>query len=80
MKRIHGGETCEVVIEDPFHRLYGLRELVYVVRDEEHLRRLFSDFECVNVDHFEMSMFDMKGNFHWIFAGRKPEAKNRGEK
>lgn len=72
-KQIHRGETCEVVIEDPCHRLYGLRELVYVVRDEEHLRRLFSDFECVNVGYFDMSMFDMKSSFHWIFVGRKPK-------
>jgi SAM-dependent methyltransferase len=71
-KRIHGGETCEVVIEDPSHRLYGLREMIYVVRDEDHLRRLFSNFECVNVGYFDMSMFDMKGSFHWIFVGRKP--------
>lgn len=70
-KRIHDGETCEVVIEDPSHRLYGLKELVYVVRDEEHLRRLFSDFECVNIGYFDMSMFDVKSNFHWIFVGRK---------
>lgn len=70
-KRIHDGETCEVVIEDPSHRLYGLRELVYVVRDEEHLRRLFSDFECVNIGYFDMSMFDMKSSFHWIFVGKK---------
>jgi len=72
-KRIHDSETCEVVIEDPSHRLYGLRELVYVVRDEEHLKRLFSDFECVNVGYFDMCMFDVKSNFHWIFVGRKPE-------
>jgi len=70
-KQIHRGETCEVVIEDPSHRLYGLKELIYVVRDEEHLRRLFSDFECINTGYFDMSMFDMKSSFHWIFVGRK---------
>jgi len=69
--RIHNKETCEVVIEDPSHRLHGLKELIYVVRDEEHLKDLFSEFECVDVGYFDMSSFDVKGNFHWIFVGRK---------
>ena len=70
-KQIHDGETCEVLIEDPAHRLCGLRELVYVVRDEEHLKSLFSEFECINLGYFDMSMFDVTGNFHWIFVGKK---------
>ncbi len=65
------GQTSEVVIDDPSHRLYGLREMIYVVRDEAHLKRLFSDFEPVNIGYFDMSLFDMKSGFHWIFVGRK---------
>ena len=71
LKGIHNGETCEVVVADPSHRLYGLKEMVYVVRDEEHLKSLFSEFEPINIGYFDMSMFDVKRNFHWIFVGRK---------
>lgn len=71
LKSIVNGETCEIVIEDPNHRLNGLRELMYVVRDEEHLKSLFSEFEPVNTGYFDMSLFDVKSSFHWMFTGRK---------
>jgi len=72
-KRIHDKETCEVILEDTSHRLHGLRELLYVVRDEDHLTNLFSEFECINVGFFDMGLFDMKRGFHWIFVGKKAD-------
>ncbi len=66
-KQIHNGETYEVRTEDPSYRL-----LVYLVRDQDHLKRLFSDFDCITTGHFSQGMFDMSSNFHWIFVGRKP--------
>lgn len=71
-KRIHDGKIYEIVIDDPAHRLSGLKELIYLVRDERELKDLFSDFECVTTGYFDQSMFDMSSNFHWIFVGRKP--------
>jgi len=70
-KQIHDRRIYEIDIDDPKHRLYGLHEMVYLVRDEEDLKDLFSDFECVTTGYFDQRMFDLD-NFHWIFAGRKP--------
>ena len=70
-KQIYDGRVYEIRIEDPEHRLYGLRELIYLVRDEQELKDLFSQFECVTTGYFDQAMFDMRSNFHWIFIGRK---------
>ena len=71
LKSIHTEGIYEISVGDPHHRLQGHRELVYLVRDEEELKKLFSDFECITTGYFDQAMFDMKSNFHWIFAGRK---------
>lgn len=47
------------------------RQIVYVVPDEAALVGLFSDFEPLTVGYFDQSMFDLKSNFHWIFAGTR---------
>ena len=65
------GNVYDVKIDVPGHRLDGTRELVYLVRDEEELRKLFEEFQCLSVGYFDQSMFDMKSNFHWIFVGKK---------
>lgn len=70
-KQIHGGKVFEIEIDDPTHRLYGLRELIYLVPDVDELKDLFSEFECVSTGYFDQSMFDMVSNFHWIFVGKK---------
>ncbi len=70
-KQIHDKRVHEIAIEDPSHRLYGLRELIYLVRDEVELRSLFSDFDCLTTGYFDQGMFDMTSNFHWIFIGKK---------
>jgi len=69
-KEIHTGGVYKILIDDPKHRLYGLEELDYVVRDEKHLKDLFSEFECVSTGHFSEGMLDMSSNFHWIFIGK----------
>lgn len=69
-KSINAGVT-DIRIDVPGHRLEGVRELIRVVRDEDHLRSLFDVFQTETVGHFEQSMYDMKSNFHWIFVGRK---------
>lgn len=71
-KNIHGN-VHEIHIDDPKHRLYGLKEMIYLVRDEEELKDLFSEFECINVGYLEHSMFDLLNTQHWIFTGKKPE-------
>jgi len=70
-KEIHDGKVHEVRFEDPSHRLYGLREMIYLVENEDELKALFSDFECITTGYFDQRMFDVTSNFHWIFAGKK---------
>ena len=43
----------------------------YLVRDEDELKGLFSEFECLSVGYFDQKMFDLLSNFHWIFIGKK---------
>lgn len=68
---IHDGETCEIRIQDKSHHLNGLHEMMYIVRDEEQLKHIFSDFEPINIGYFDHSLLDVKSGFHWIFVGRK---------
>jgi SAM-dependent methyltransferase len=70
-KQIHDGKVYEIRIEDPTHRLHGLYEMIYLVRDEDELKALFSEFDCITTGHTDQSMFDMSSNFHWIFVGGK---------
>lgn len=70
-KQIHGGRVYEIEMDDPSHRLYGLRELIYLVKDTDELASLFSEFECVNTGYFDQSMGDLKSSFHYIFIGKK---------
>src|SRR3989344_3154572 len=65
-KQIHPGGVYEILVDDPKHRLYGNREFIYLVRDEEHLKDLFSDFKCLSTGYFDHAMFDMPSGFHWI--------------
>ena len=69
-REIYPGGVYKIVIDNPKHRLYGLEERVYVVRDEKHLKDLFSEFEWVSTGHFSEGMLDMPSNFHWIFIGK----------
>lgn len=69
-REIRPGGVYKIVIDNPEHRLYGLQELVYMVKDEKHLKSLFSEFECVSTGHFSEGMLDMSSNFHWIFIGK----------
>lgn len=68
---IKGGPVYEVTM-DPAHRLTGLRQFIYAVRDQQELTSLFDEFECLSIGHFDQGIFDMVSNFHWIFIGRKP--------
>ena len=70
-KQIHDGRVYEIKFDDPAHRLHGLHVMVYLVRDEDDLKSLFSEFECITTGHIDQGMFDMKSNFHWIFVGQK---------
>lgn len=70
-KQIHDGNIYEIRIEDKKHRLYGLHEFVYCVRDVDELLSLFSMFEPLTTGYYDISMFDIKSTFRWIFAGRK---------
>ena len=58
-KQIRKGGVYEVTIEDPKHRLFGLRELIYLVRDEDHLKKVCSEFDCIDTGYFDQKMFDM---------------------
>lgn len=68
--RIHDGKIHEVEINVPNHRLYGLKEMIYLVETEDELKDLFSDFKCITTGYFDQRMFDVTSNFHWIFVGR----------
>lgn len=70
-KQIHNGKIHEVTIEDPSHRLFNLHEMIYLVRTENELKNLFSEFECITTGYFDRKIFDMTSNFHWIFVGKK---------
>ena len=71
LKQVHGERVYEISIQDKKHRLYGVRELILVVRDEEDLCALFDVFEPVTVGYFDQQMFDLYSNFHYIFVGKK---------
>jgi SAM-dependent methyltransferase len=65
------GKVHEIVFDDPKHRLYGLRELIYLIETEDELKDMFSEFECITTGYFDQRMFDVHSNYHWIFAGKK---------
>jgi SAM-dependent methyltransferase len=69
-KKIHG-KVHEIEFDDPKHRLFGLKEMIYLVETEKELKELFSDFECITTGYFDQRMFDVTSNCHWIFAGKK---------
>ncbi len=71
-KRIVTEHVHDVRIDDPGHRLHGVRELVYLVRTRSELKSLFSMFSCLSTGYFDQQMFDMRSNYHWIFIGEKP--------
>jgi SAM-dependent methyltransferase len=64
------GRVFMAEIEPP-HRLAGLKQMIFLVRDEEECADVFSAFECVDVGYFDQRMLDLKSNHHWIFIGRK---------
>lgn len=70
LKAVHDGRVFEIRIEDPEHRLNGVRELILMVRDEKDLCELFDAFEPVSTGYFDQKMFDMNSNFHYIFVGK----------
>jgi SAM-dependent methyltransferase len=49
----------------------GEREYIYIIRNDQHLKEVFSRFETVTTGFFEQSLFGDQSNFHWIFVGRK---------
>ncbi len=69
-KQIHNGRVYEIRIEDPDHRLSGVSEIIFLVRDRDDLKDLFSEFDCISTGYFDQSMFEMNSNFHWIFIGK----------
>jgi len=69
--RVSGSGIHEVRIEAPEHRLNGVSEDILLVRDTDHLLDLFQEFQPLTTGYFDQSMFDMKSNFHFIFAGTK---------
>lgn len=71
-KQIHPGNVYEIAIPDPDHRVSGSWGRSYLVRDEDELKELFSEFDCLTTGYFDQRMFDMLSNFHWIFIGQKP--------
>ncbi|MFC1521685.1 class I SAM-dependent methyltransferase [Elusimicrobiota bacterium] len=71
-KKVHDNRVHEVIIDDPKHRLNGVKELVYLIKDEEDLRSTFSEFKALDIGYFDQKMFDLTSNFHWIFIGQKP--------
>ncbi|HOE56328.1 MAG TPA: class I SAM-dependent methyltransferase [Bacillota bacterium] len=71
LKQVHNEKIYEISIDDKNHRLYGVKELIYKVKDEEHLCKIFDMFEPVTVGYFDQKMFDLSSNFHYIFVGKK---------
>jgi hypothetical protein len=65
------GGVHDVRIDQPGHRLNGVRELILLIRDADHLCSVFDRFEPITTGYFDQAMFDMTSNFHWIFAGKK---------
>ena len=57
--------------EEVLSRLPTHHEFIYAIDTEEELKELFSDFECLTTGYFDQSMFALKNNFHWIWAGTK---------
>jgi SAM-dependent methyltransferase len=72
-KQIYNRRIYDIAIDDINHRLYGVRELIFLVRDEHDLCDLFSEFQVISTGYFDQKMFDMQSNYHWIFIGKKPD-------
>ncbi len=72
--RSRQGKIVDADVKDPNDRLYGSREIIYVIDQKEELTELFPDFECLNIGSFETSLFDLTSTHHWIFVGKKKEA------
>jgi SAM-dependent methyltransferase len=70
LKEVHGDRVFEIRIDEPEHRLNGVRELILIVRDEKDLCELFDAFEPVSTGYFDQKMFDMNSNFHFIYVGK----------
>lgn len=70
-KKVHNGKIHEVAIKTPGHRLDGLRQYIYLVENENELKKIFSDFKCISTGYFDQKMFELTSNFHWIFIGKK---------
>lgn len=64
------GNQHEIEILDKNHRLYGLHEIIYFIRDEKELIELFDVFEPIDIGFFEIKIFDLNSH-HWIFIGKK---------
>jgi SAM-dependent methyltransferase len=73
LRQVHDNRVFEIGIEDPEHRLKGIREYLLPMRDEEDLRSLFDMFEPLTIGYFDQSLFDVHSNFHYIFSGIKTE-------
>lgn len=62
------GDIYEIHVKSG--RMAGIHEIVYIVKDEDHLTDLFSEFDTVTVGYFRMAQFDLESTFHWIYCGR----------
>lgn len=71
VKQVYDDRIYDVRIEDEKHRLNGVRELIFLIKDEEDLAQIFSDFEPVSIGYFDQKMMDLISNFHFIFVGKK---------
>ena len=51
-------------------------QIIYLVKSERHLKRLFSGFEPIDAGYHDEFLFGRR-DFSWIFIGRKAVKKNR---
>lgn len=65
------GNIHKVLVDTIGHRLEGTEEEIYNINNEDELKDLFSEFECISTGYFNQSMLEMSSNFHWIFIGKK---------
>jgi SAM-dependent methyltransferase len=70
-KKVHNDRIHEVLIDEPGHRLFGHKELIYVVRDKDDVKNLFSDFNCITTGYTDFNLSGDESGFHWIFIGEK---------
>ena len=69
-KEILDGDIHHILFDAPSHRVFGLEEFIYVIKDEDELESIFPCFDTLSIGYCAGKMFDLDFK-HWIYVGKK---------